>query len=125
MPLNCAVALAALGIFAAAMCGFMKSSDAYAGALARARSSQAVANALGSPIADGFLIQGNINVSGDSGQAELTIPVSGPKGRGSISVEASKRLGAWHFDRMIVEVEATRQRIDLSEKPGTYGQAPP
>jgi hypothetical protein len=58
--------------------GMLKSSDAYQGALARARADPAVVMALGSPIEEGWFVMGNINISGSSGEADLAIPVSGP-----------------------------------------------
>jgi hypothetical protein len=115
VALTASVALVAIGGFVAAIFGFIRSSDAYTGALARARSSPAVVDAIGAPITDGFLVTGNISTTGDSGAAELEIPVKGPRGAGSIFVTASKRLGVWHFDHMIVRVDATRRNIDLSE----------
>jgi hypothetical protein len=54
-------------------------------------------------------------MSGDFGVADLTIPVSGPKGSAWVSLFASKRLGVWHYERMIVHVDATKGMIDLSE----------
>lgn len=97
--------------------GFIKSSDAYVGALARAKSSPAVVSALGSPLAAGWLVTGNIHVSGPTGLAELAIPVSGPKGKATIYVEATKHLGEWQFDHLVVQLESTRERIDLAPPP--------
>jgi hypothetical protein len=124
-PLTISIVLAAIGGFVAAIMGFIKSSDAYTGALARARSAPAVVDAIGTPIKDGFIVSGNISASGASGAAELAIPVSGPKGSASILVQASKSLGVWHFDHMIVQVDATQQRIDLSEHPGRRSPSSP
>ncbi len=94
--------------------GFMKSSDAYTGAVARARSAPAVISALGTPLQEGWFVTGNIHVSGPTGLAELAIPVSGPKGEATIYVDATKHVGAWQFDHLIVELESTHERIDLS-----------
>ena len=44
--------------------GMMKSTDAYKEALAKARANPYVQEALGSPIEDGLLVMGNINVKG-------------------------------------------------------------
>jgi hypothetical protein len=121
VPLAFGVSLLAIGGFVAAIFGFIKSSDAYTGALARASSSEAVVSALGTPIKDGFFVTGNLNMSDAGGSAKLSIPVSGPKSGATIFVEATKRLGAWHYDHMIVQVDATRQRIDLSEPPPAAG----
>src|SRR5437667_5101741 len=59
----------------------VKSSDIYKDALARAKTHPAVIEALGSPVTEGFLLSGNTNVNGASGEANLSIPVSGPKGK--------------------------------------------
>ena len=93
--------------------GMLKSSDAYKDALAMARANPHVRDALGSPIEDGFLVMGNINVSGSSGQADLSIPVYGPQGNGTIYVVASKSVGQWTFLRLTVDIKATNERIDL------------
>jgi hypothetical protein len=71
----------------------------------QARSNPTVANALGSPIKEGFLVSGNINVNGASGNAELAIPISGPKGKATIYVEAVKSAGEWSFSKLVVKLE--------------------
>ena len=97
--------------------GAMKSSDAYKTALARAKTDPRVVNALGSPITDGFFVSGKTNVSGSSGHADLTVPISGPKGKGTIYFVASKFAGEWTFSKLIIEVGRTGERIDLTEEP--------
>jgi hypothetical protein len=93
--------------------GLIKSSDAYKQALSEARSNTAVTNALGSPIKEGFLVSGNINVSGASGNADLAIPISGPKGKATIYVEAVKSAGEWSFSKLVVRLEETNDNINL------------
>src|SRR6266540_6917924 len=75
----------------------VKSTDVYKDALARAKMHPAVIEALGSPITEGFLVSGNTNVNGAAGEANLSIPVSGPKGKGTIYVAARKSLGQWNY----------------------------
>ena len=96
--------------------GAMKSSDAYRTALTRAKSNPTVVNALGSPIEAGFFVSGKTNVSGSSGYADMTIPISGPHGKGTIYFVASKFAGEWTFSKLVVDVEKTGQRIDLIEE---------
>lgn len=91
----------------------MKSSDAYKQALAEARTNPYVQEALGSPIEDGILVMGKINVKGSSGHADLAIPISGPDGDGTIYVVASKSAGQWAMIRLVVDIKATNERIDL------------
>jgi hypothetical protein len=94
----------------------MKSTDVYREALARAKADPAVIEALGSPIKDGFLLSGNTNVNGASGESNLAIPISGPKGKGTIYVSANKSLGHWNYSGLVVEVGQTHERIDLLQK---------
>jgi hypothetical protein len=94
----------------------MKSTDVYKEALARAKADPAVIEALGLPIKDGFLVSGNTNVNGASGESNLAIPISGPKGKRTIYVSANKSLGQWNYSGLVVEVGQTHQRIDLLHK---------
>src|ERR1700745_3848861 len=91
----------------------VKSSDVYKDALARAKIHPAVIEALGSPVTEGLLLSGNTNVDGASGEANLSIPVSGPKGKGTIYVAANKSLGEWNYAGLVVEIEKTHERSDL------------
>ena len=94
----------------------MKSTDIYKEALARAKADPAVIDALGSPIKEGFLVSGNTNVNGASGESNLSIPISGPRGKGTIYVSANKSLGQWNYSGLVVEVGQTHERIDLLQK---------
>ena len=91
----------------------MKSTDVYKNALVHVEAHPSVIEALGSPIKAGFLVSGNTDVNGASGQANLSIPISGPKGKGTIYVAAFKSLGEWNYSALVVEIEKTHQRIDL------------
>jgi len=96
--------------------GMMKSSDVYIQALAKTRDNPAVVSALGTPLEAGYFISGRINVSGPSGDAELAIPVSGPKGKGTIYVVATKTAGEWSYSQLVVQIEQTGQRIELLDE---------
>ena len=93
----------------------MKSSGAYSGAVARAKTAPAVVAALGSPISARFWLLGSVEVNGSSGRANLTIPLAGPKGSATVYERATKTEGQWHYDRLIVQIENTGEEIDLSE----------
>jgi hypothetical protein len=99
--------------------GALKSSDAYKSALAQAKADPRVMSALGSPITDGFFVGGKTNVSGSSGDADMKVPISGPKGKGTLYFVASKFAGKWTFSKLMVGVADTGQRIDLIEDPAT------
>jgi hypothetical protein len=112
--------VAAFGFFIVSIVfGAMKSSDAYKSALAKAKADPRVVNALGSPITDGFFVGGQTNVSGTSGHADMNVPISGPKGKGTIYFVASKFAGKWKFEKLMVELANTGERIDLIEGSAT------
>ncbi|HYX68348.1 MAG TPA: cytochrome c oxidase assembly factor 1 family protein [Terriglobales bacterium] len=100
------------GIFFLVM-GGIRSSDVYQQALAKANANPEVVVRLGQPIKPGWMVSGSINVSGPTGDADLAIPVSGPKGKGTIYAVAKKSAGEWTFSRLEVEVEGQPGRIDL------------
>jgi hypothetical protein len=55
---------------------------------------------LGAPIKVGWFTSGNINLNGPSGSASLAIPLSGPKGAGTVYVEAKRRAGTWRYETL-------------------------
>ena len=108
--------LAFVGLILVIVFSAMKSTDVYSEALARAKADPTVIKALGSPIKDGFLISGNTNVNGASGESNLAIPISGTEGKGTIYVSANKSLGQWNYSGLVVEVGQTHERIDLLQR---------
>lgn len=92
--------------------GSMKSSDAYKQAMSRARSNPEVMAKLGTPIEEGFFVTGSINVQNDTGNADLQIPISGPRGKAVIHAVAAKAAGQWQFSRLTVAIEG-QSEVDL------------
>ena len=86
-------------------------------AVARAQANPAVVATTGTPLREGWLVTGNINVNGDSGHAELDVPVSGPKGRAHIELIADKRLGNWTFKELEIFLNGSSQSISLLNPP--------
>jgi hypothetical protein len=121
-PVGCLILLLPLlaltgfvGGILAIVFGSIRSTDVYQEALARARSSPAVVEALGEPVEDGLFMGGNISVTGPSGSADISIPLHGPKGKGTIYAVASKSAGRWEYQTLEVAVEGREDRIDLLE----------
>lgn len=123
VPSGCLAMLLLVGCFVfliiSIVFGALKSSDAYKAALDKAKADPRVVSALGTPITDGFFVGGKTNVSGTSGQADMTVPISGPNGKGTLYFVATKFAGKWTFSKVMVEIEKTGQRIDLIEDPAT------
>jgi Cytochrome oxidase complex assembly protein 1 len=102
--------------------GLMRSSDAYKTAIQRAEQSPMVAVKIGHPFRVGRLIAGSINLNNDSGEAELSIPISGDRGTGHILVGAKKSAGKWTFQTLEVHVDGDQDVIPLL---GPDGGPPP
>lgn len=93
--------------------GSLKSSDAYRQAYQLARTHPAVVEALGQPVEDGLFMGGSISVTGPSGSADISIPLHGPKGKGTLYVVATKSAGRWQYRTLEVAVDGRDDRIDL------------
>lgn len=114
---GCGIAVACgvmfvIGIFAVVFFS-LGHSDAATQSFARARDSKAVQARLGTPIEKGTMTSGSINVNGSQGNANVTIPISGPKGKGSIHAVAHKENGKWIFTVLTVSIEGSSMVIDL------------
>ena len=112
------IILGALGIGAVVVIvfGAIKSSDVYKQALARAQNDPRVIAALGSPVTAGFLVTGNVHVSGGSGNANITLPIRGPKGKGRVRGVATRDSSGWHFTELTAVIE-NGPPINLLESP--------
>ena len=110
------LAVAFVAMIVVVVFGAMNSSDAYKIAVTRAKNDERVVRAIGKPIGEGLFMSGNTNVSGGSGQADLAIPISGPKGKAKIYAVATKSAGEWVYSKLVVRVESTGETIDLNEE---------
>lgn len=90
-----------------------RSSDVYKQAMAQAAANERVHALIGDPIKADWLISGELKVSNDTGNANLSIPISGSRGRGTIRAVASKSGGVWRFSCLQVVIEGHRSVIDL------------
>jgi hypothetical protein len=117
IPLGCLtllVLLAAFGIILmTAITSSFRQSDVYKQAIAKATANPQVRERIGEPIQPDWLISGEMNVSGNSGKANLIIPISGPRGRGRIHTVAQKSDGVWRFTYLQVELADQSASIDL------------
>ncbi len=117
VPLGCLGAVAVFAAFTVSIVflvfGVMKSSDVYKDAVAQASPHALVVEALGEPVEPGWYLSGTINVNGSSGDADIAIPISGPRGSGQIYAVATKSAGRWEYEILEVEIDGQPERIDL------------
>jgi hypothetical protein len=121
VPVGCATPLLVCGggvtLLIVLVFGAIKSSYPYSEAVRKAEANSAVQAALGTPIQPGFFPFGNVSTTisngTQSGSANLTIPISGPKGSGTIRVAALNAAGKWTFSTLEVQVVGQQHPIDL------------
>jgi hypothetical protein len=105
--------LLVVGVFALIM-GAMRGSDVAKESVARAQANPAVVQQLGALIEEGWMVGGSINVAaGGTGDADLAVPISGPKGKGTVYVTARKIAGTWNYSQMVAAIEGSGEKIDL------------
>lgn len=102
--------------------GAIRGSDVAKETVARAQSNALLARRLGNPISEGWFVGGSINVQPGSGDADLSVPISGPNGKGTVYVKAQKSAGIWAYSLMVATIEGSTDKIDLLDS-GTAAQA--
>lgn len=113
IPLGC-LGLMLLGAgLVAIIIWSIKQSGPFEGAMDLARANCAVERALGTSLEAGWLVSGSVNVSGPSGDAALSFPISGSRGSGRLHVVAHKQTGRWEFEALQLKTEGGDEFIDL------------
>ena len=110
--------LLVLGGFVLAMIsiyeGRFKSTEAYKGALAAARTDPELIEAIGAPIHEGLFPDGEYRrTSSSSGCWSIEIPMSGPEGSATVRVLHHDEPAGSRFTFMVADLEDSGRRIDL------------
>lgn len=133
VPVGCGLPIVLLAAFVAVIAFVVftavRSSDVYAESISRARKSDEVRARLGEPIEGKWWLLGNLNVDNDRGEADLHIPIKGPRNDGTIRVIATKHDGKWYYAKMQVDIgDDTINLLSDEEQPsppGSTDTAPP
>lgn len=109
-------AVFSFGIYFFAMSVIQKT-DVYRDAFKRAQDSAEVQNALGTPITTGWTFSGSVNYTNGSGTANFTVPITGPKGEGTMTVKANKSPGTdWQYEVLEVQLLDEERKLDLRNR---------
>src|SRR4051812_24052314 len=128
VPVGCVSLLAMCGC-----CGFgvffltvnaVKNSHAYAEAVKRAKEDPDVQKALGTPIETGWQTQLNTNLRGGQSVTSARIPLSGPKGEGTLFVKATEKGSTLTFQQLDVVIGHEVIHLPGAEAPKD-GATPP
>ncbi|KAA3621633.1 MAG: hypothetical protein DWP94_10115 [Flavobacterium sp.] len=94
----------------------MSDSQAYQDAMDAATNNPKVVRLLGEPVEPDGMTGGSVHYSNGYGTAELTIPIKGPNGKGTIRVEGSGVKENWTYEKMEVLIAESDEIIDLLEE---------
>lgn len=122
VPTGCLTLLVIFGLIIGgifySVTSFMKNSDVYVHTLEVAQKNPDVTSKIGTPIVTDGIAQGSISINNSVGDANLTIPVKGNKGSGSIQVVAHKTGKEWEYQVMSFQSDdESTEPINLLEKP--------
>ncbi len=96
-----------------------RSSPVFTEALKAAQADPRVVAELGTPIEAGWLIMGSLEEQGISGDASLSIPISGPRNSGTLYAAARKGNGVWQFYTLAVQINGQDRLITLELDQGS------
>lgn len=106
----------------------LKHSEATTIAVRTAEGDAGVQTALGTPLVVGTLVSGSSDTNNGTGSAHLTIPVTGPRGAGTIYADEVLVSGAWRVMMLQVQPKnASAATIKVIENGRTQGtpEGPP
>jgi hypothetical protein len=78
-----------------------------------AKSNSAVVADIGEPVEPRLLPNGSVNLNNDAGNADLLIPVRGPKGTGKVHVVGSKSAGKWSYSTLDFQPDDAKPTVNL------------
>lgn len=111
------VGIAAVFMIGAGVFGLLKNSEPYTESLNRAQNSPAVTAALGTPIKPGFFVTGNVSFENSNGEATISYSISGPSGKGTVTVDGDKQGDVWSYSEMSVSIPGSSEKVDLLTGP--------
>ncbi|MEI2432307.1 cytochrome c oxidase assembly factor Coa1 family protein [Lysobacter yananisis] len=109
-----ALALAGLiGLGIKGVSGLMSGSEPVRHAMDLAKANPDIRAAFGEPLETGMGFQGSLTTNNDSGEADLSLPIKGPKGSGRIYVKGTREADRWSYRLIEVAIDGSERRIDL------------
>jgi len=91
----------------------LKNAEPFQTAVRLAQENPEVQAILGENISSGFAVQGSINVENDTGNVDMTIPISGSLSSGQVKVRGQRVNGQWVYEEIFFEDASGSSQIDL------------
>jgi hypothetical protein len=111
--LACAAVVSGVCAFLLGVFELLGHSQAARMAVEDARLNAVLLQKLGQPIERGFPVTGHVNLNNSDGDAALSVPISGPKGKATLAVEARKTNGLWTLITLMAQVNDGSEEINL------------
>ena len=122
LPLGClsTIGLFVVGIILFGIIGFSKifngNNDVTSKAIDLINNEQVIVQQLGSPIDSNGMMQGAISTTNDGGNADISVPLKGPNGTGTMFIKAVKVNDKWNYERIAVQIDKTNEIIEIQKK---------
>ena len=117
VPVGCGSLIVLFAVFVVSIVllvfSVIRSTDVFRDALERAKADPQVRTELGEPIKEGWWLSGNVETTGPSGTADISIPLKGSRQSGTLYAVAHKSAGRWTYQTLEVEVKGREGRINL------------
>jgi hypothetical protein len=68
---------------------------------------------LGTDIKSDGMFRGNISVSNDTGEADISVPIKGTKGSGTAIIVGKKEFNKWNYEKIAVQIDDTGEVIEI------------
>ncbi|MFV0176112.1 cytochrome c oxidase assembly factor 1 family protein [Empedobacter falsenii] len=70
---------------------------------------------LGTDIETDGMYKGNISISNNKGEANITVPIKGTKGTGSAIIVGKKEFDKWIYEKIAVQIDETGEVIQIEK----------
>ncbi len=102
-----------IGLGIKGVSGLMSGSEPVRHAMQLAQANPEVKAAFGEPLETGMGFQGSLTTDNDRGSADLSLPITGPKGSGRLYIKGSREADRWTYRLIEVAIDGSERRIDL------------
>ena len=82
-----------------------------------ARTNPQIAERTGTPVKVGWFVSGSVNQHNQSGNADVSVSVSGPLASGTLRMVSTRRNGVWQVRKMLLTLDGTGQAVALTPTP--------
>ncbi len=95
---------------------FISNSSPYEYAVEQAITNSEVIEILGAPVETNGMMDGNVTIANETGNANFTVPIKGSKGFGTLVVSAERFDGEWVYVDLYITIHETQKQLNLLDQ---------